>query len=59
MAKLIKEGLMDNDKIIVSLQITKDMYEAIKEKAREEVTSTSYLMRRALLKEIRAWEEEK
>lgn len=50
---------MDSDKIIVSLQITKEMYEALKERAREEVTSTSYLMRKALIKEIRNWKEEK
>lgn len=51
--------IMEKNKIIVSLQIHNDLYEMLKKKAEEECTSTSYLIRKAILKEVRSWGEEK
>jgi hypothetical protein len=44
---------------IISLQLPKEIYNKLKKKSYEECTSTSYLIRRAIIKEIREWESQK
>lgn len=43
---------MENNKIIVSIQIPKDIYDKLKEQAYEECTTISYLIRRAIIKDV-------
>lgn len=50
---------MEKTKVIISLQITDDIYDALKKRADEECATVSYLIRRTLIKEIRNWKEEK
>lgn len=49
---------MDTNKVIISLQIPKDFYEILKEKANEECTTVSFLIRRMIIKDIREGEKE-
>lgn len=41
---------------IVSLQLTEELFMYLKQKAREECTSTSYLIRKMILKDMREGE---
>lgn len=44
---------MDTNKIIISVQIPKEFYEKLKNKAEEECTTVSFLIRRMIIKDIR------
>lgn len=44
---------MDTNKVVISVQIPKDFYDMLKQKAEEECTTVSFLIRRMIIKEIR------
>ena len=48
---------MDTDKLIISVQIPKDFYIILKQKAEEECTTVSFLIRRMIIKDIREGDE--
>ena len=45
--------IKENTSPIISLQLTTELYDYLKEKAKRECTSTSYLIRRMILEDMR------
>lgn len=59
MDNIIQEDIMETDKVILSLQIPKDILVKLKEHAWEECTSVSYLVRKLLIQYVRGLEDNK
>ena len=51
-ANKIKTTALCHSAVTISLQIPKDFYDRLKEKAKEECTSVSYLVRRMIIQDI-------
>ena len=56
--KVHPEAMCRNGSIIISIQVPDFAYEWLKQKAKEECTSVSYLIRRLVLEDIREREQE-